>query len=131
MPLSHHSTFSARKPKPSRLKNKKNYSAANAKLVIGGAQQSDAVCLAGTTGCARFKGDIAAVLTYSRALTTAEIERNCDDMGDRFAEEAIRMNRGEARARGIYGNPSEDDREALADEGIAVMQIPWLKPAES
>ena len=61
----------------------------------------------------------------------AEVERNCEDMGDGFADEAIRISRGEAEERGIYGNASEEDRGALADEGIAVVQIPWLKPAES
>ena len=61
----------------------------------------------------------------------AEVERNCEDMGDGFADEAIRISRGEAEARGIYGNASQEDRGALADEGIAVVQIPWLKPAES
>lgn len=61
----------------------------------------------------------------------AEVERNCDDVGNDFAAEALRMHRGEASVRGIYGNASEDDRETLADEGIQVMQIPWLKPAES
>ncbi len=60
----------------------------------------------------------------------AEVERNCEDMGDGFADEAIRMSRGEAERRGIYGNASDEDREVLADEGIAVVRIPWLKPAE-
>lgn len=60
----------------------------------------------------------------------AEVERNCEDMGDGFADEAIRMSRGEAEERGIYGNASDEDREALAEEGIAVVRIPWLKPAE-
>ena len=59
-----------------------------------------------------------------------EVERHCDDMGDRFAEEAIRMHRGEVAPRGIYGNASDDDREALADEGVAVGRIPWLKLPE-
>ena len=60
----------------------------------------------------------------------SEVERQCDDMGDRFADEAIRMSRGEVATRGIYGNASEDDREALSDEGIEIMQIPWLSPAD-
>ena len=71
--------------------------------------------------------EIRAVLQRVRA----EVERTCEDMGDRFADEAIRMNRGEAEERGIYGNASDEDREALADEGIEVTRIPWLKPAES
>ena len=52
-------------------------------------------------------------------------------MGDRFADEAIRISRGEAARRGIYGNASDEDREALAEEGVEVVRIPWLKPAES
>ncbi len=59
-----------------------------------------------------------------------EVERNCDDVGDRFAEEAIRMHRGEVASRGIYGNASDDDREALADEGVAIASIPWLRLPE-
>ncbi len=70
--------------------------------------------------------EIRAVLQRVRA----EVERTCEDMGDGFADEAIRMSRGEAERRGIYGNASDEDHEALADEGIEVMQIPWLKPAE-
>lgn len=60
----------------------------------------------------------------------AQVEQHCDDLGDGFADEAIRMSRGEVAARGIYGNVTDDDRDALAEEGVDVMQIPWLKPAE-
>ena len=56
-----------------------------------------------------------------------EVERQCDDLGDGFAAEAIRMHRGEVVPRGIYGNASEEDQEALADEGVPVSSIPWLK----
>ncbi len=59
-----------------------------------------------------------------------EVERHCDDLGDRFADEAIRMSRGEVATRGIYGNATDEDREALSDEGIEIMQIPWLSPAD-
>ena len=60
----------------------------------------------------------------------SEVERQCDNMGDRFADEAIRMSRGEVATRGIYGNATETDRDALADEGIEITQIPWLNPAD-
>ncbi len=60
----------------------------------------------------------------------AAVERDCEDMGDRFAQEAIRMHHGEAEARGIYGNTTARDRDALADAGVAVVSIPWLKPAD-
>ncbi len=60
----------------------------------------------------------------------AEIERRCDDVGDGFAEAARRLHRGDDPPRGIYGQASESEREALADEGIEVTCIPWLPRAE-
>lgn len=62
--------------------------AASSLLIIGGAKRTDAAaatCPAGSTGCGRFSGDIALVLTYDRALTKAEIERNCHTFKSRFA----------------------------------------------
>ena len=32
---------------------------------------------------------------------------------------------GEAKKRGIYGNASKEDTEALREEGIEVQAIPW------
>ena len=60
----------------------------------------------------------------------AEIERRCDDVGDEFVEAARRLHRGEDPPRGIYGQASETECEALAEEGIEVTCIPWLPRAE-
>jgi hypothetical protein len=60
----------------------------------------------------------------------ARIERNCENMGDRFADEAIKMHHGEVEERAIYGYTTDDDCGALADAGVEVMAIPWLKPAD-
>ena len=60
----------------------------------------------------------------------AEVERNCDHVGRDFAEEARRMHRGESDRRGIYGEATADEAEALADEGIEVGQIPWVPRAD-
>ena len=63
----------------------------------------------------------------------AEVERSCDDVGDGFAEAARRLHRREApgvETRGIYGQVSEAEREALADEGIETTRIPWLPRAD-
>ncbi len=60
----------------------------------------------------------------------AEVERNCENMGDRFAEEAIRIHHGDAEERGIYGSTTESDREALEDAGVEVVAIPWLRSAD-
>ena len=60
----------------------------------------------------------------------AEVERNCDYVGQEFADEARRMHRGESERRGIYGEATSEQTEALADEGIEVARIPWLPRAD-
>ena len=44
----------------------------------------------------------------------AEVEKHCDYVGPQFAEEARKMHRGESDKRGIYGETSPADAEALA-----------------
>jgi hypothetical protein len=61
----------------------------------------------------------------------SEVEKNCDYVGPNFAEEARRIHNGEAQPRGIYGESTEAEAEALADDGIGVAQIPWLPRADS
>jgi hypothetical protein len=60
----------------------------------------------------------------------AEVERHCDYVGPAFAEEARRIHRGESAERGIYGEASEEQAEALAEDGIKVACIPWVPRAE-
>lgn len=63
-----------------------------------------------------------------------EVEQRCDDVGDRFAEIARTRHRAppdsDRELRGIYGRTSEAEREALAEEGIEVVRIPWLPRAD-
>jgi hypothetical protein len=59
------------------------------------------------------------------------VEANCDYVGDRFAAEARRIHNGEADARGIYGEASEDESRTLADDGIEVARIPWVPPSDA
>ena len=47
-----------------------------------------------------------------------------EDVGGRFAEEARRIHYGESKRRGIRGQASQDETEALLEEGIAVMPLP-------
>lgn len=47
-----------------------------------------------------------------------------EDVGARFPEEARRMHYGEVPHRGIRGQASPDEREALREEGIEVMALP-------
>ena len=61
----------------------------------------------------------------------AEVEKHCDYVGAGFAEEARRIHYGESKARGIYGETSPSDAEALADEGIEFGVVPWLRRSDS
>lgn len=47
-----------------------------------------------------------------------------EDVGARFPEEARRIHYGEAEPRGIRGRATPEEREALRDEGIAVVAMP-------
>jgi len=81
---------------------------------------SDVVPLRHTAGPAP-----ANVRTQLRRLR-AEIEASCDDVGDNFAAEARRIHEGEAPARGIYGQTTPEQAEALRDDGIEIAAIPWV-----
>ena len=59
----------------------------------------------------------------------AEVEKSCENVGDSFATEARRIHNGESEARGIYGNATPEQAEALADDGIEVARIPWVPRA--
>lgn len=60
-----------------------------------------------------------------------EVERNCDYVGADFAEEARRMHNGESERRGIFGEATDAETEALRDEGIEVARIPWVPPSDA
>lgn len=49
---------------------------------------------------------------------------NTENVGARFAEEARRIHYGEAEQRGIRGQASREDRQALEEEGIEVHPLP-------
>ncbi len=52
------------------------------------------------------------------------VEATCDNVGEAFPEEARKIHYGEAEARGIYGQASEPEAEALAEEGIEFSRLP-------
>jgi hypothetical protein len=75
----------------------------------------------------RMPAHLRAMLQHLRG----EVERNCDYVGPQFAEEARKIHRGESEARGIYGEATPEETEALADEGIEVGKIPWVPLTDS
>lgn len=66
-----------------------------------------------------------ALMTQMRELQT-KIRAECRDVGDGFAEEARKMHYGEAEPEGIYGQATPEEREALDEEGIEIMDFPLL-----
>ena len=52
------------------------------------------------------------------------VEATCDDVGEAFPEEARKIHSGEAEARGIYGQATETEAEALAEEGVEFSRLP-------
>ena len=56
----------------------------------------------------------------------AEVEKNCEHVGEKFAEEARKIHYGESDKRGIYGETSDEEAEALAEEGIEFGRLPWI-----
>ena len=57
-----------------------------------------------------------------------EVIERTEDVGERFPEEARRIHYGEAQSRGIRGQATREDAEALRDEGIEVVTIPLPTP---
>jgi hypothetical protein len=52
---------------------------------------------------------------------------NTEDVGERFPEEARKMHYGESEERGIRGQASPEQTEALMEEGIGVLPLPIPK----
>jgi hypothetical protein len=62
----------------------------------------------------------------------AHLKAGSEDLGERFADEARRIHRGQAPERAIRGKASGAQFEALLDEGIEVLALPdpdLLSPA--
>ena len=58
------------------------------------------------------------------------IEKNCDNVGNKFAQEARKIHYDDKRSRGIYGTASSDQMKELTEEGIEVSSIPWIEKKE-
>ena len=61
----------------------------------------------------------------------ATVEQNCDYVGPEFAAAARAMHEGSVDKRAIYGETTESEAEALAEDGIDVSRIPWIPRADS
>lgn len=53
----------------------------------------------------------------------AYIQENFDDVGERFAEVALRIHRGEEEGRNIRGTTTKSEEEALREEGVQFIKL--------
>mgnify|MGYP001627363888 CR=1 FL=1 len=56
-----------------------------------------------------------------------QVMANTEDVGEKFAEEARKIHYGETEERGIRGQASREETEALLEEGIGVLPLPIPK----
>lgn len=64
-----------------------------------------------------------------RAMITElhrQVRENAEHVGERFAEEALKIHHGETKERAIYGQASPEDAQMLQEEGVAFMPLPRL-----
>lgn len=54
------------------------------------------------------------------------VEDNCDYVGENFADEARKIHSGDAEERGIYGEATDAEAEALREEGVPFGRVPWV-----
>ena len=54
------------------------------------------------------------------------VETNGSNVGDKFAEEALKIHYGEKEQDIIYGTCTPEEREQLVDEGVEFAEIPLL-----
>ena len=94
--------------------------AATAPAAAGGGEGARPVASAAGDGPLR-----AALMQALHKLVT-----DSEDVGERFAEVARKIHYGEDEARNIRGVATEEERTALADEGIDVLTLPWAAPAK-
>jgi hypothetical protein len=56
-----------------------------------------------------------------------QVMTHTEDVGERFAEEARKIHYGETEERGIRGQASREETQALLEEGIGVLPLPIPK----
>jgi hypothetical protein len=84
-------------------------------------------------------GPIPAQLVALLQRMRSEVERNCEYVGPKFGEAARNLHRqqqegqapeGSAAPRGVYGEATDAEADALREEGIEVARIPWVPRAD-
>ena len=59
------------------------------------------------------------------------IEKNCEDVGERFPQEARNIHYDKKTSKSIYGKATPEETAELLEEGIDVATIPWVNKREN
>jgi len=59
------------------------------------------------------------------AAMRAEVEKNSDYVGNKFAAEARKMRVGDTETRAIYGEATLSDAKSLIEDGVPVAPLPF------
>ena len=54
------------------------------------------------------------------------IEKNCENVGERFPQEARNIHYDKKTSRSIYGKATPEETSELIEEGIDVCTFPWI-----
>ena len=54
------------------------------------------------------------------------IEKNCEDVGERFPQEARNIHYDKNTSKGIYGKATPEETSELIEEGIDICTLPWV-----
>lgn len=68
---------------------------------------------------------VAAEIEKKLAELRAEVEKNSDYVGNKFADEARKMHVGDTETRAIHGEATLSDAKSLAEDGIPVAALPF------
>ena len=53
------------------------------------------------------------------------IEKNCENVGEKFSQEARSIHYDKKISKGIYGKATPEETSELIEEGIDVCTVPW------
>lgn len=104
--------------------------AVSAPVAPAGSQPAEpAMPSAGVKPAATAPAQMAQMMQMARTVRKF-VEDNCKNVGPAFAEEARKMHQGEIEAEPIYGTSTAEERDELAEDGIAFAELPELPPEQ-
>ena len=59
------------------------------------------------------------------------VVKNCENVGDNFAQEARSIYYDNKTSKGIYGKATPEETSELLEEGIDVVSLPWVKKTDN